>query len=194
MKKLFEIARAALLSTLGLVLLCCGIYPLLVWGVGHALFPFQARGSLLQGKGGVWGSSLIAQEFKGAGYFHPRPSAAGNGYDAMNSGGSNLGPMSQKLYDSVTITAKAYRDENGLAADAPVPADAVTASGSGLDPKITPANAQLQAARVAKARGLSLEAIHAKIGLHSQGRTLGFMGEPTVNVVELNADLDGLNP
>jgi K+-transporting ATPase ATPase C chain len=194
MKKLFEIARAALLSTLGLVLLCCGIYPLLVWGVGHALFPFQARGSLLQGKGGVWGSSLIAQEFKGAGYFHPRPSAAGNGYDAMNSGGSNLGPMSQKLYDSVTITAKAYRDENGLAADAPVPADAVTASGSGLDPQITPANAQLQAARVAKARGLSLEAIHAKIGLHSQGRTLGFMGEPTVNVVELNADLDGLNP
>jgi K+-transporting ATPase ATPase C chain len=194
MTKLFEITRAALLSTLGLVLLCCGAYPLLVWGAGLALFPHQAQGSLLQGKEGVWGSSLIAQEFKGAGYFHPRPSAAGNGYDAMNSGGSNLGPMSQKLYDSVTITAKAYREENGLPPEAALPADAVTCSASGLDPHITPANAQLQAPRVAKARGMSLEALQAKIAAHSQGRTLGFMGEPTVNLVELNADLDGLNP
>jgi K+-transporting ATPase ATPase C chain len=194
MTKLLETARAALLANLALALLCCGAYPLLVWGAGQALFPRQAQGSLIQGKDGVWGSSLIAQEFKGAGYFHPRPSAAGNGYDAMNSGGSNLGPMSQKLYDSVTITAKAYREENGLPPEAAVPADAVTCSGSGLDPEITPANAQIQAPRVAKARGMSLEAMQAKVAAHSKGRALGFMGEPTVNVVELNADLDGLNP
>ncbi len=194
MTKLLELSRAALLGTLGLALLCCGLYPLLVWGAGQALFPRQAQGSLLRGGQGVWGSSLIAQPFKGAGYFHPRPSAAGQGWDAMSSGGSNLGPMAQGLVDAVAKRAQDYRAENGLAAGAAVPADAVTASASGLDPEISPRNAELQAPRVARARGLDLAAVRARVAAHSKGRALGFMGEPVVNAVELNADLDGLKP
>jgi potassium-transporting ATPase KdpC subunit len=182
--------RTALAAVLVLAVILCGAYPLAVWGIGQAIFPDQANGSLIQLRGKTAGSSLIAQGFKGAAYFHPRPSAAGQGYDAASSGGGNLGPTSQKLIDSVRERTALYRSENNLAPPSPVPADAVTASGSGLDPHISVHNARLQAPRVAKARGMSRETLRKKMDLHTEDRDLGIFGEPRVNVLTLNLDLD----
>ncbi|MGZ8449676.1 MAG: K(+)-transporting ATPase subunit C, partial [Candidatus Deferrimicrobiaceae bacterium] len=137
------------------------------------------------------GSTLIGQGFAGPAYFHPRPSAAGQGYDATGSSGTNLGPTSKKLIESVKERVAAYRTENGLATDARVPADAVTSSASGLDPQIGVRNALLQAARVARARGIGEIDVLAKVSAHTEGRTLGLLGEPRVNVLTLNLSLDG---
>ena len=183
--------RTALVAVSVLVVILCGAYPLVVWGIGQALFPNQANGSLIQLRGKTIGSSLIAQGFKGAAYFHPRPSSAGQGYDAASSGGSNLGPTSRKLIDAVKERIAAYRSENNLTLQTPVPADAVTSSGSGLDPHISVQNACLQAPRVAKARNLSQARLRQKIDVHTEGRDLGLFGESRVNVIQLNLDLDG---
>lgn len=183
--------RIAVIAALSLAVLLCGIYPLLVWALAQGLYPEQANGSLIIQDGRVVGSSLLAQRFSGASYFHPRPSAAGDGYDAAASGGSNLGPTARELIDSVRQRVDRYRAENGLQESDPVPADAVTASASGLDPHISRKNAMLQAHRVARARGLKEETIHRKIDAHTQGRDLGILGEQCVNVLELNLDLDG---
>lgn len=182
--------RTAMAALLVLAVILCGAYPFAVWGIGQAIFPNQADGSLIQLQGKTAGSSLIAQGFKGAAYFHPRPSAAGQGYDAANSGGSNLGPTSQKLIDSVKERIAVYRSENNLTPQSPVPADAVTSSGSGLDPHISVQNARLQAPRVAKVRNMSQEKLRQKIDIHTEGRDLGIFGEPRVNVLKLNLDLD----
>ena len=177
--------------TLVTVLLLGLGYPLLVTGIASLIFPHQAGGSLILKNGQVIGSELLAQSFTSDRYFHPRPSAAGmDGYDPTSSGGSNLGPTNQKLIDAVQQRAVAYRQENGLAPDAQVPVDAITASASGLDPDISPANAYLQAARVAKARGLSASQVKVLIDQSTQGRTLGILGEPRMNVLELNLALD----
>jgi K+-transporting ATPase ATPase C chain len=169
----------------------CGLYPLIVFGVSQALFHDKANGSLIVDKdGAVRGSKLLGQSFTADKYFHPRPSAAGNGYDAASSGGSNLGPTSQKLNDAIKERIDAYRKENGLSADQSVPADAVTASGSGLDPHISLQNAQLQLPRVAKARGLSEEKVRELIQRHTDARDLGVLGDPGVNVLQLNLALD----
>jgi K+-transporting ATPase ATPase C chain len=181
----------ALAATCFLAILLCGVYPLIVWGLAQGLFPEKANGSLVVRNGQVVGSSLIGQAFTGAAYFHPRPSAAGEGYDGAQSGGSNWGPTSQKLSDTVQGRVRRYREENGLAADAFVPADAVTASGSGLDPHISRENASLQAPRVARARGLTEEALRRKIQDATENRDLGLLGEPRVNVLLLNLALDG---
>jgi K+-transporting ATPase ATPase C chain len=169
-------------------------YPLAITGVAQVVFPFQSNGSLLyDAQGNVVGSALIGQSFASPAYFHPRPSAAGtNGYDATSSGGSNLGPTNQSLIGSVKDRAVAYRKENGLPADAPVPVDAVTASASGLDPDISPGNALIQAKRVAAARNLPDDQVKALVDQHTQGRVLGFLGEPRVNVLEINRALDAL--
>lgn len=165
-------------------------YPLAVTAVGQVAFNDKANGSLIERDGVVVGSSLIGQSFTAPQYFHSRPSAAGAGYDGSASSGSNLGPQSPDLLAAVEERAIAYRDENGLAADAMVPVDAVTASASGLDPHISVANARLQAARVADERGLSVEAVRTLIDEHTDGRDLGILGEPGVNVVTLNLALD----
>ena len=191
MKNLVEELRASVVATLLLAVLCCGIYPAVVWAVGQGLFPGKANGSLLQVDGKIAGSSLLAQAFTAPQYFHPRPSAAGQGYDAANSGGTNLGPTSKKLIEDVRKRVADYRAENGLPPDAPVPADAVTSSASGLDPHISIRNALLQAARVAKARGIGEKEVLAMVEAHTEGRTLGFLGEPGVNVLTLNLSLDG---
>src|SRR5208283_3609154 len=152
------------------------------FGLGQALFAGKANGSLIvDSKGVVRGSRLLGQPFSSDKYFHPRPSAAGNGYDPTSSGGSNLGPTSKKLADSIAQNAADYRSQNGLDTNAPVPADAVTASGSGLDPHISVANAEVQAPRVAKARGLALEAVRALIAQHTDKPDLGFLGDSGVN-------------
>lgn len=183
--------RISVMATLALAVIVCGVYPLLVWAPAQALFPQKANGSTIVRDGKVLGSSLIGRGFSGPGYFHLRPSAAGDGYDAAASGGSNLGPTSQKLVDEVRKRVDRYRTENGLREDEPVPADAVTASASGLDPHISLKNALLQAQRVSQARGMSREAVRRKIEAHTRGRDLGVLGEPGVNAIELNLDLDG---
>jgi K+-transporting ATPase ATPase C chain len=195
MKTFLTELKTSVLLTLVLAVLLCGVYPLVVWAGAQAFFTDQANGSLITDKSGtVRGSVLLAQSFTTDKYFQPRPSAAGTGYDAASSSGTNLGPTSQKLADSIKAAVAAYRTTNGLAADAAVPADAVTSSGSGLDPHISLANAQLQAARVAHARGLSLDQIQALIAQTSHGRNWGIFGEPTVNVLQLNLALDQLAP
>ena len=153
MKDLVAELRASIAVTLLLAVLCCGIYPAVVWAVGQGLFSHKANGSLVRVDGKVAGSSLLAQGFAGPSYFHPRPSAAGKGYDAASSSGTNLGPTSKKLIEDVKQRVADYRAENGFSSDTPVPADAVTSSASGLDPHISVRNALLQAARVAKEIG-----------------------------------------
>jgi K+-transporting ATPase ATPase C chain len=169
----------------------CGIaYPLVVTAVAQVTFSERADGSLLERDGRVVGSRLIGRSFTGAGSFHPRPSAAGDGYDAMSGSASNLGPTNEEYLAGVERRVAAYREENALDQGVPVPADAVTGSGSGLDPHISVANARLQAPRVARARGLDADTVLALVKEHSEGRSLGFLGEPGVNVLELNLALD----
>ena len=193
MKALVSELRSAIAATLVLAAVTCGVYPLIVTGVAQAAFKDKAHGSLITDPNGtVRGSSLLGQNFTAAQYFHPRPSAAGAGYDAANSSGSNLGPSSQKLHDMIKERIAAYRATNGLAADATVPADAVTASGSGLDPHISVRNAGLQAARVAKARHLSVEKVKELIAASTTGPDLGIFGDAGVNVLKLNLSLDAL--
>jgi len=167
-------------------------YPLLVTVIAGVLFPHKAGGSLVLKDGQVIGSELLAQSFTSDRYFHPRPSAAGNGYDATSSGGSNLGPTSSNLVATITRRIAGYRTQNSLATNAPVPADAVTASGSGLDPHISVANAGLQAPRVAQARNLPLEKIQALVRANTDAADLRILGEPGVNVLALNLALDQL--
>src|SRR6266496_1602393 len=191
MKELFSEIRGAVFATLVLAIVCCGVYPLVVFGISQALFHDKANGSLiLDADGTVRGSKLLAQGFIADKYFHPRPSAAGTGYDATSSGGSNLGPTSQKLNDAIKDRVDAFRKENGLNADESVPADAVTASGSGLDPHISLRNAELQTPRVAKARGLSEKKLHELIRQNTDARDFGLLGDPGVNVLSLNRALD----
>lgn len=200
--------RPAVFLTAFFVFLTGLLFPLVIWAVGKTLFSAEAGGSFVRdSKGNVVGSALIGQAFSRPEYFHPRPSAAGAGYDAASSGGTNLGPTSDKLvkgipddpstpadesYPGISDLAKAYRTENGLAENAVIPADAVTRSGSGLDPEISPANAYLQAARVAKARSIDEAQVRALVGAHQRGRFLGIFGEPRVNALRLNLALDRL--
>jgi K+-transporting ATPase ATPase C chain len=193
MKAFFSEIRGAILSTLVLAVVCCGLYPLVVFGISQALFRDKANGSLIVDQDGtVRGSKLLGQQFAGEKYFHPRPSAAGNGYDATSSGGTNFGPTSQKLRDAIKERIDAYRKENGLSADEAVPADAVTASGSGLDPHITPRNAQFQVPRVAKARSLPEDKVRDLIQKFTDRQDLGVFGDLGVNVLQLNLALDQL--
>ncbi|MGC4068914.1 MAG: K(+)-transporting ATPase subunit C [Polyangiaceae bacterium] len=202
--------RPAISLTVFFVVVTGFAFPLSIWAIGSVVFPSQAHGSLIHGaNGGVIGSDLIGQRFTTPKYFHPRPSAAGGGYDAANSSGTNLGPTSDKLvhglnddpatkdidgsFSGFEALATAYRKENGLASDAVIPADAVTRSGSGLDPDISPANALLQVKRVADARHLPIEEVRALVTLHTAGRTLFLFGEPRVNVLRLNLALDALD-
>ena len=170
------------------------LYPLAVTGAGQALFSGAAEGSLVERNGQAVGSKWIGQPFTRPEYFHPRPSAAGDGYDASASSGSNLGPTDQVLLDKVAERIAAYRDENALASDAQVPVDAVTASASGLDPDISLANARLQAPRVAAARSLPLDRVLRAVDDHTDPRGLGFLGEAGVNVLSLNLALDQIRP
>jgi potassium-transporting ATPase KdpC subunit len=182
----------AIRATIVLTLLTGVAYPLLVTGLSQAIFPFQANGSLMPGSGPIIGSKLIGQRFTRPQYFHGRPSAAGNdGYDAISpsGGASNYGPTNQKLIDRVQGDLKAFRRENPTFSG-PVPADLLTTSASGLDPDISPASAEAQAGRVAAARGMTVDAVRQLIAAHTQGRQFGILGEPRVNVLELNLALD----
>lgn len=187
--------RAAVGSTVVLAVVCCGVYPLIVTGISRTVFHDKADGSLIKDKSGkVVGSALLGQTFTGEKYFHSRPSAAGaNGYDAASSSGSNLGPTSQKLADQIKERVAAYRITNGLAENQEVPADAVTASGSGLDPHISPANASLQASRIAKACNLPVEKVKELIESNTEKPDLGIFGDAGVNVLKLNLALDALS-
>jgi potassium-transporting ATPase KdpC subunit len=189
--------RRQLLAAFGMVIvftvLTGLVYPLVVTAIGQIAFHDKAEGSLVEVDGKVVGSSLIGQSFTAERYFHPRPSAAGDGYDASESSGSNLGPSNPAFLSTVEQRVADYRAENSHAADAAVPVDAVTASGSGLDPHISIANARLQAPRVAAARGLDAEVVLELIEKHTDGRDLGFLGEPGVNVLELNIALDAID-
>ncbi len=189
-KNLLVQLKSACLITGVLVLLTCGLYPLAVWGLAQVIFPGNANGSMITNSGKPVASALIAQPFTGTDYFHPRPSAVD--YNPSGSGGSNLGPLSAELIDSTRLRAERYRYENGLGRDTVIPADAVTASGSGLDPHISVENALLQAERVAKGRGVSDYFIREMIKTHTEGRDLWILGQPRVNIVELNLALDEL--
>jgi len=182
--------KTAILLLLFMTLLTGVVYPLAVTGLAQVIFPRQANGSILYKDGQPVGSSLIGQSFSGPGYFHGRPSAAGKGYDATASGGSNLGPTSKTLINQVAQNAAKVRTENGLPPNAPVPADLVTASGSGLDPDISPDGALLQVPRVAKARHLPQAQVRSLVESHIQGPEFGLLGDPMVNVLQLNLDLD----
>jgi K+-transporting ATPase ATPase C chain len=187
-----------LLVTVALLILCSGIYPFAVWAIGRVAFSHQTEGSFIRVHGKVVGSSLIGQNFTDkdgnplAQYFQPRPSAAGKGYDAMSSGGSQLGPSNPDLLKAVADRVAAYRQFNGLSSTVPVPVDAVTASGSGLDPDISVANALDQSARVERARGLPSARVISLVHAHTRDRAAGFVGEKTVNVLDLNLALDRL--
>jgi K+-transporting ATPase ATPase C chain len=177
----------SVLMTLATTLLLGIVYPLVVTGLAQVLFPRKANGQLIQKAGKTVGSSIIGQGFSGPSYFHPRPSAAGNGYDAANSAGTNLGPTNQKLIDRVHQDVASLQAENPNQA---VPIDLVTTSASGFDPHITPAAAEYQLPRVAKERGTTVDQLRALLAKHTQGRQLGVLGEPRVNVLELNLELD----
>lgn len=177
----------AVLMTIATTILLGVVYPLLVTGIAQVVFPKQANGQLIQKGGKTVGSRIIGQGFSGAGYFHSRPSAAGNGYDAANSAGSNFGPTNQKLIDRVKgEVASAQADNPGPS----VPIDLVTTSASGFDPHITPAAAEYQVSRIARERGTTLDQLHALLAKHTEGRQLGLLGEPRVNVLDLNLELD----
>jgi K+-transporting ATPase ATPase C chain len=186
--------RPLLSVTVTLLLITAVAYPLAVTGIAQAVFNRQANGSIVSVDGAGVGSSLIGQVFTGDHYFHGRPSAAGEGYDASASSGSNLGPTSQTLVDRVTNDGATFRSANGLAGDAMLPSDSVTASGSGLDPHISPATARLQVARVATARGVSESAVRAVLDEFTEERQLLLIGEPRVNVLLLNIALDERYP
>jgi K+-transporting ATPase ATPase C chain len=172
----------------------CGLaYPLMMTGIALGLFNDKANGSLVEVDGQAVGSSLLGQSFTEDKYFWSRPSAAGDGYDGAASGGSNLGPTNPELLDAVADRVTEYRKANGLAADVPVPVDAVTSSASGLDPMISVANARIQAIRVTDARGLSVDQVFQLVDQHTDGRSLGFLGERGVNVLMLNLALDELS-
>jgi K+-transporting ATPase ATPase C chain len=192
MKTLFAELRSAVMATLVLAVVCCGLYPLVVFAIAQTVFHDRANGSLIvDANGVVRGSKLIGQNFTADKYFHSRPSAAGaNGYDATSSGGSNLGPTSSNLVAALTQRIADYRAQNRLETNAPVPADAVTASGSGLDPHVSLRNAELQAPRVAKTRGLDVNKVRALIKQNTDSADLGILGEPGVNVLTLNLALD----
>jgi potassium-transporting ATPase KdpC subunit len=177
----------AVLMTIATTILLGIIYPLVVTGIAQVVFPKKANGQLIEANGKIVGSRIIGQSFSGLGYFHSRPSAAGNGYDAANSAGSNLGPTNQHLIDRVKADVATAQAENPAQ---PVPIDLVTTSASGLDPEISPAAAAFQAPRVAKARGVTEEQVRQLVAKHTQARQLGFLGEPRVNVLELNLELD----
>jgi potassium-transporting ATPase KdpC subunit len=211
MKEFFSEIRGAVMCTLMLAVVCCGIYPVLVWGIAQVAFPDKANGSLIKAEDGtIRGSRLLGQSFSSDRYFQPRPSNAGaTGYDGTSSGGTNLGPTSAKLvsglhakdgkgkdvddvgnFDGIADLVPAYRKTNGLKDTEEVPADAVTRSGSGLDPHISPRNADLQAPRVAQARQLSLDKVKDLIRANTDRPDLGILGEPGVNVLMLNLALD----
>ena len=186
--------RPAIVVTLVLMLITGLVYPGLVTAVAQLLFPRQANGSLITVNGQVIGSELIGQQFARAEYFHPRPSAAGNGYDDTLSGGSNKGPTDLKLADTLIAQAVDSAVRLDGAVKGSVPADLATRSGSGLDPHISPASAFLQVARVARARGLDPQTVRALVERHTDGRQFGLLGEPRVNVLQLNLALDSLKP
>jgi K+-transporting ATPase ATPase C chain len=190
MKNILRELRTSFLATIALAVILCGLYPFVIWALGQGLFPGRANGSLIMKNGKIVGSSLVAQGFRGPGYFHPRPSNAGYGYDAAASRGSNLGPMSKKLIEEVGQRIAEYRRENGLGPEIPVPADPVTSSASGLDPDISLKNAFLQARRVAKTRHLPEISVRRLVESLSVGRFLGVLGEPRVNVLKLNLALE----
>lgn len=180
----------AIKATVVLTILTGVLYPLLVTGLAKVMFPRQAEGSLIRANGKVVGSELIGQRFTRPEYFHGRPSAAGNdGYDGLSSGGSNLGPTSQKLVDRIQDDLKKFRAENPTFTG-PIPPDLLTASGSGLDPDISPASAEAQVGRVAAARGLGVETVRQLVAANTEDRQFGILGEPRVNVLRLNVALD----
>lgn len=179
----------ALRATLVFTLITGVAYPLIVTALAKGLFRHQANGSLIESGGKIAGSEWIGQRFIRPEYFHGRPSAAGDGYDGLSSGGSNLGPTSQKLADRATDDIKKFRAENPTVTG-PLPADAVTASGSGLDPHISPETAEAQVARIAAARKMSSDTVRSLVAAHTEGRQFGFLGEPRVNVLQLNLALD----
>ncbi len=184
--------KPSIIVTAILLVICCGVYPLVVFGAGQLLFPKQANGSLvLDDKGKPIASTLLAQNFTADKYFAPRPSAAGTGYDSTSSGGSNYGATSQALHDAVKQRVADYRKANNLPDSQPVPADAVEASGSGLDPHISLNNAALQLPRVAKVRGISEDDLKKLVDQYTDGRDFGILGEPGVNIIKLNLALDG---
>lgn len=185
---MFEHIKISIRITIVLLVITCGLYPLAVWGIGQTFFRGKANGSLITRNGNVIGSEIIGQNFASDRFFHPRPSAAGtNGYDPTASGGSNLGPTSKKLLDAITDRTTKYADTRPAGG---IPADAVTASCSGVDPHISPENAASQAARVARANAIPLASVQQMIAAHTEGRFLGIFGEPRVNVLLLNLALD----
>ena len=177
----------AILMTVATTILLGIIYPLVVTGLAQLIFPKQANGQLIQRNGKIIGSSILAQGFSSPAYFHPRPSFAGNGYDPTNTNGSQLGPTNQKLIDRVKGDVSTAHAENP---NEPVPIDLVTGSASGLDPHITPAAADFQLPRVAKERGTTVDQLRALVQKHTEDRQFGFLGEPRVNVLQLNLELD----
>ena len=185
-----NVVTAALMTVVTTVLLGI-VYPLAITGIAQAIFPDKANGQLLEQNGNVIGSRIIGQGFSSPGYFRSRPSAAGTGYDGANSAGTQLGPTNKKLVDNVKTNVEAARREN---ASAPVPVDLVTTSASGLDPHLSPAAADFQVGRVARERGISEAEVRAIVAPHTEGRQLGFLGEPRVNVLELNLALDAAHP
>jgi potassium-transporting ATPase KdpC subunit len=180
----------SVLMTIVTTILLGLIYPLVITGLAQVLFRDKANGQIISRNGEAIGSRIIAQPFTSAKYFHPRPSAAGNGYDAANSGGTNLGPTNQKLIDRVRADAKTLHDENPTQA---VPVDLIATSASGLDPEISPAAAEFQIPRVARERGLSESAVRDLVQKHTRQRDFGLLGEPRVNVLELNLALDEIS-
>jgi K+-transporting ATPase ATPase C chain len=192
--KLRKHLRPAVVAVATLSVLTGCVFPVALFALGRLLYPEQAGGSLVWRNGAVAGSRLVGQDFTRPEYFRPRPSAAGPGYDGTASGGTNLGPSNPKLIDGVRQLAEDYRKSNGLPRDALIPIDAVTRSGSGLDPHISPRNAELQIARVARTRGLDPSVVRRLVANHTEAPQWGFMGSPRVSVLELNLALDGTAP